>query len=199
METKWTEHRLQRLYEDYNRQYWDGKLRDARIVIKSLDESSIGRCELDFSQPDQPLRFLITIDVAAHKTDQHVISTLLHECCHVATILVNPRGHGIGFSKQIEQLFIKGAPIEFHQARYLKGRWYQNRSLLHALEPLMLNAISATGSETWAMASCDALALWQLLSLEENRRSRAVKELIEKCKRAHRRARQRFLAEALAA
>jgi hypothetical protein len=199
MLTKWTGHRLKRLYEDYKKQYWNGKLCDARIVIRPIKGSSIGCCEPDFSQPDKPFRFLITIDVAAHKTDQRIISTLLHECCHVAIILSARRGHGIGFSKQIEQLFIKGAPIELHQARYLKGRWFQNLPLLHALEPLMLDAISAEGSQTWAMASCDAIPLWQLLDLEESRRSRAVKELIEKCKRAHRRAHQRFLAEARAA
>jgi hypothetical protein len=96
----WTEDRLHRLFEHYNRKYWHEKLSALKIVIGPLD-SARGCWD--------PKKRVITIYIESHKSDREVRSTLLHEMCHAA----NPqsRGHDVKFFAQFEKLLERGAPV----------------------------------------------------------------------------------------
>jgi hypothetical protein len=195
MKTRWTRHKFERLYQHYNEKYWGGKLHAVRVGIKSLNGSFLGTCKPDFKyNPDKPLHFRIIIDVDAHKTDQEIHSTFLHELCHVGSSLIQ-HGHGSAFRSQIRQLFIKHAPLELYEARHLGKQWFKNQSLLCALEPRMVDAISSLGRWCWTEASIKVMPLQNLLNIERDHSSDAVRKLIEKCKMAHRRARRKYLAE----
>jgi len=95
----WSEERLRRLFEHYNRKYWHGRIQ-FQIVIGTC-EAAMGWCELK--------NRLITIDVERHQTDREVRSTLLHEMAHAAS--PKSRGHDVKFFAQLEKLLSRGAPI----------------------------------------------------------------------------------------
>jgi hypothetical protein len=103
MKTTWTEARLQRLFDRYNKRFWRGKLRGYTVGTKDLSgEGEMGVCDCK--------RRAISIDVAAHRSDREVRATLLHEMAHAAA----PNGypaHGYPFWGQLEMLLKKGAPV----------------------------------------------------------------------------------------
>ena len=96
----WTEDRLHRLFEYYNRRFWQGELPAFKIVLGPLD-SARGQWN--------PKKRVITINAERHKNDRDVRSTLLHEMCHAA----DPQslGHDDKFFAQLEKLLERGAPI----------------------------------------------------------------------------------------
>jgi len=95
---KWTERRLERLFQHYNRIYWRGRLSGCRTILATLHES-MG----DF----HPKRRLIRIDADKHKSDRDLRGTLLHEMSHAAA----PGGHSIPFFAELERLIRRGAPV----------------------------------------------------------------------------------------
>ena len=96
----WTEDRLHRLFERYNRKYWHERLSALKLVIAPLD-SAQGQWD--------PKNRVITIDIERHKNDREVRSTLLHEMCHAAD--PQSEGHDDKFFAQLEKLLEQGAPI----------------------------------------------------------------------------------------
>ena len=73
--SKWTEHRLQRLFVRYNCRFWHGRLRGVRVCISPLE-----RCYGQWVYKHREIR----IDIERHENDREIRSTLLHEMCHVA-------------------------------------------------------------------------------------------------------------------
>ena len=97
--SNWTEQRLRRLFDRYNRRFWRNRLRGVRISITSLEHLG----EWDPKQRE------IRIDVDRHKgNDREIRSTLLHEICHV--VATGP-GHNSKFWAEIERLLRRKAPI----------------------------------------------------------------------------------------
>jgi len=99
--TVWSQTRLVRLFQRYNRRFWTNKLRDYRVSIAKLN-GPWGKCD--------ERRKMILFDIEAHPSDYEVRSTLLHEMAHAAAGL-GRLTHGSGFWKEIERLLRKGAPI----------------------------------------------------------------------------------------
>jgi hypothetical protein len=100
---KWTEKRLERLFQHYNRTYWRGRLSGYRITRAGLSES-LGECDLQ--------RKLIRIDTDKHKSDPELRGTLLHEMSHAAARC----GHSIPFFAELERLIRRGAPVAVDSA-----------------------------------------------------------------------------------
>lgn len=94
--------RLGRLFEHYKRLYWSEKFPDCRVIAAHL-QRSVGQFD--------PRTHTIKIDVAKHRSDRELRSTLLHEMCHVAAHRNGSRGHDAKFFEQVERLLRKEAPI----------------------------------------------------------------------------------------
>jgi SprT-like family len=102
MPKRWTQRRLEELFQKYNRVYFGGSLGKWGAAIGRLDEiGAVGLCE--------PRHKQLVVDTDHITSDAEVRSTLLHEMAHAAA----PRcaDHGYKFWEQIEQLLTKGAPI----------------------------------------------------------------------------------------
>jgi hypothetical protein len=97
--TQWSDKRLQRLFQRYNRIYWHSHLPRYRVRTASLD------CT-ECSAHCIPRKRLIEIDPSQCATDRVVRSKLLHEMVH-ATI---PSSHDLKFCAQLERLLRLGAP-----------------------------------------------------------------------------------------
>ena len=98
----WSEERLERMFERYNRKYWNGQLPAYGLVI-SVMTHALGRCDSK--------RRIIRIDVEAHKSDREIRSTVLHEMAHAAGSLRGSRGHDTKFFAQLEMLLRRKALI----------------------------------------------------------------------------------------
>lgn len=98
----WTEERLQKMFEHYNRKYWQGRLPAYRLVIATMPDA-LGLCEWK--------RKVITVNVGRHKSDRDVRSTILHEMAHAAADVRGSRGHDPKFFAQVEKLLRRRAPI----------------------------------------------------------------------------------------
>lgn len=95
--TRWNEHRLERLFERYNRIYWwHRRLPRYRVTVAKLD-GFLGLCHWR--------RKHIEIDTDQHRNDRHIRRTLLHEMVHAAT----RGGHDLRFFAQMERLLRRGA------------------------------------------------------------------------------------------
>jgi len=100
MKSAWTEERLERLFVQYNRRFWGGRLPKIHIRIRNLGGFH-GRIEWEHRE--------ILIDIDSHSTDREIRDTLLHELCHLAT--ARKRGHGSAFWAEVEKLLRQKAPI----------------------------------------------------------------------------------------
>ncbi len=96
--TKWTDERLQRLFDRYNRLYWSRKL--PRYSVYISDHFNGGMC---FRRERE-----IILHSEAVATDREVRATLLHEMAHAAT----RRGHGTQWRQEMRRLCRAGAPID---------------------------------------------------------------------------------------
>lgn len=98
----WSQQRLSRLFDRYNQRYWSGRLPWYRFVVgpDPAHKDALGTC--------RARQRIIHVDIASHKSDREVRSTLLHEMAHAAT---KKRSHGVNFFAQLEKLLGKGAPI----------------------------------------------------------------------------------------
>ncbi len=105
MKTTWTQARLQRLFERYDRRYWRGKLsRVYAVEIADLSKNRhLGICYRKTRK--------IVLDITAHSKDREIRATLLHEMAHAADKSKSRHDHGDGFLAQIEYLLRKRAPI----------------------------------------------------------------------------------------
>jgi hypothetical protein len=101
--TIWTEQRLRRLFDRYNKTYWRGKLSHYAVRVRTLDDC-VGICDYKSRE------ILLNIDV--HHDDRRIRATLLHEMTHVAAPKSGLDGHGYKFWAETERLLRQGAPIE---------------------------------------------------------------------------------------
>jgi hypothetical protein len=100
----WSEERLRRLFDRYDRIYWRGNLSGYRVVLADLSqERCVGRC--DWSKK------IIKIDPHG-ESDHDVRATLLHEMAHAAS----RSGHTVPFFAQLERLLKRGAPVKVDAA-----------------------------------------------------------------------------------
>jgi len=97
----WTERRLQRLYQRYNRRYWRGELCSFKVEIEACRRSR------GFTHH---LTRRIVVDVDGPWLDDDIRLTLLHEMVHVA--VPDSPSHGLGFWLEVDRLLQKGAPAE---------------------------------------------------------------------------------------
>jgi hypothetical protein len=108
MKNPWSNARLQRLFGQYNRKYFRGKLSHYRIKTGILR----GACGICYTQQKR-----IIIDVKKHEADSDIQSTVLHEMAHA--ICERPgEGHDIYFFEQVESLLRKKAPITISASEY---------------------------------------------------------------------------------
>ena len=103
----WTEERLQRSFDRYNRKYWHGRLPAYRIVVGAMPEA-MGLCN--------SRQKVITVDVQQHKSSREIRSTVLHEMAHAAADIHGSRGHDAKFFAEIERLLQKKAPVDIETA-----------------------------------------------------------------------------------
>jgi hypothetical protein len=93
----WSDERLRKLFDHYNRLYWRGKLSGYRVVLADLSkERAWGHCEWK--------KKIIRIDQHC----PHLRGTLLREMAHAAS----RSGHTVPFFAQLERLLKRGAPVK---------------------------------------------------------------------------------------
>lgn len=98
--TAWDEARLQRLFERYNKRYWNAKLRSHSIRIEKLaGQEAYGQYRRKGRQ--------ILIDIDAIESDREIRSVFIHEMVHAAT----SSKHDPEFWGETERLLRQGAPI----------------------------------------------------------------------------------------
>lgn len=100
---------LKRLYREYNRRYFAGKLPNIWIIFGQAREwraSKLGKttCAATFYEDGIPIG--IAIRYYKHKGVQYVKTDLLHEMIHVSKPRAN---HGPAFKKELRRLMDAGA------------------------------------------------------------------------------------------
>jgi SprT-like family len=107
--TRWTQRRLEILFQEYNAQYFNGRLKNWGVAIGSLDKhKAIGLCESAWKQLHIDTDRIQIAAESSASADDEVRSTLLHEMAHAAA---RRMGHGYEFWEQIEKLLRQGAPV----------------------------------------------------------------------------------------
>jgi len=96
----WTEERLQRLFDDYNRRYWRGRLPRYNVVISDTYWGSA--CDRRNRQV-----FFHPV-VFERSSERQVRETLLHEMAHAAT----PGVHSKAWYREMKRLHRLGAPVD---------------------------------------------------------------------------------------
>jgi hypothetical protein len=79
--------RLQRLFDRYNRLYWQGKMPVYGVIPATLEENTCGRCDY--------VKRLIQIDPVKHKHAAQLRGTMLHEMAHASAAQRGSRGHDV--------------------------------------------------------------------------------------------------------
>jgi len=93
---------LRRLFRQYNRDYFSGKLPNADIRFATMDrENDLGFCLLFAGVPE------IRINKRLKRWPKLVRSTLLHEMVHIA--LPRHVQHGPRFNRELARLISEGA------------------------------------------------------------------------------------------
>ena len=100
--TEWSNKRVSRLFDRYNRLYFRGKLSDYRVAIGTLAGGTRGRCYWSKRK--------ITIDAEHHASDRELRGTVLHEMAHAACA-GRSQGHDVHFFAHVERLLQRGAPV----------------------------------------------------------------------------------------
>ena len=88
---RWTDTRLQKLFEYYNRRFWNGKLPRFTVIRVSDQEYKV---YISFKEK------LIRVSTNG-RSDRDIRSTVLHEMAHLAT---RRPGHDSKFFEQLEDL-----------------------------------------------------------------------------------------------
>jgi len=101
--TTWTDRHLQRLFDNYNKTYWCGKLPQHAVRVGKLNDC-FGECNYKKRE--------IVVDIDAHQDDRGICATLLHEMTHAAAGFCGVDGHGYKFYAQTERLLRLGAPVD---------------------------------------------------------------------------------------
>lgn len=114
----WTNDRLKKLFNYYDKKYWNGKLPDVVVKQENTSENTWWRY---FHEDNH-----IEIYVAKIKTDKEVRGTLLHEMCHLAAGKKSFRngGHDSRFFTQVENLLKQKAPIDVGHAENPNSSWH---------------------------------------------------------------------------
>jgi hypothetical protein len=125
-ETKWSDKRLRRLFERYNRKFFGNGLsgwtvgcgrRDlAFLRARSSEALRPGECFSGFCNSKARR---ISIDIDLCDSDYEVRRTLMHEMCHAATADENHFGDGEWF-REMQRLRRDGAPAQC-PLRYLRS------------------------------------------------------------------------------
>ncbi len=90
----WTDERLTRLFERYNKRFWSGKLPTYRVVVTTSRTG--GLCDRRKRQ--------ILMNVESFRSDSEIRRMLLHEMAHIIAL-----GHGKLFQRELERLIRAGA------------------------------------------------------------------------------------------
>ncbi len=175
IKTAWTDRQLQRLFDQYNERFWKGKLPRYTVVATTLYNG--GLCH------DEARKIFINID--SQESDRSVRSTLLHEMNHAAC---SSPDHDKEWLGEMERLKREGAPLLECEFLYGDPR--------HTVDA---EAIIG-GFEDWAREGVswkDALRGlgWEhgWIDAKGNPVSEDYEGLIEKAKKAFRRARREYL------
>ncbi len=93
---------LHELYQETNKEFFDGQLPDAVLEVCDLsDKQAEGTTHKYEGQ-----KFVITLDPNWNTSEDEALDTLRHESCHVATWREEPEVHGPRFQgcmKRFEQ------------------------------------------------------------------------------------------------
>src|SRR5208282_4982804 len=85
---------LHALYQETNREFFDGKLQDVVLKVEDLsDENAEG---VTYRMND---RFVVVLDPKWNTSEHEALDTMRHESCHVATWGEEPDPHGPHFQE----------------------------------------------------------------------------------------------------
>lgn len=222
MKTAWAETRLQRLYQRYNRRYWNGKLPRYSVEIRKPEAQWrwVGFC-------DSKQRTIL-IDISAHESDQAVRGSLLHEMAHAAVGEKERIAHGYRFWGELERLLRLRAPIsvglpeapahqvlvgivpkrfplarrameklEVRRQRKLDRKVARDNLPVHEISDeeivLELSEPQEAAAQTWTTMLWSTGARYGLIDVGGRPMSRWADRILKKAKKAHRRERRDFL------
>jgi hypothetical protein len=97
---EWTERRLQRLFQLYNRKFWNCRLTGWTADFDVDHPGGFGYCNRKTKR--------ISVRLANHTSDQSVRATLVDEMAHAASSL----GHGKKWRLEMQRLRRAGAPTD---------------------------------------------------------------------------------------
>lgn len=106
--TRWTQRRLDGLFQEYNRLYFAGRLKHWGVVIAKLERGAVGFCEPQWKQLHIDVCRIQLVTDSSASADREISSTLLHEMAHAAA---RRMGHGYEFWEQMENLLRQSAPV----------------------------------------------------------------------------------------
>ena len=100
---------LQKLYRQYNKKYFGGKLPAIRINFVSpadMKKSGLGRGTCAVTCFENGVAVAVYISITRYKTWRYIKSDILHELCHIA----HPKAeHGPVFENEMKRLASAGA------------------------------------------------------------------------------------------
>lgn len=141
MKGYWTDEWLQRLFDRYNRRYWQGNLRGWSVRWSGREAGTLPAAAIDTERqrrnleqafgPNWPVVLArvnrasagcdrknrqITVDIDQIRSDRQLRETLLHEMCHAASKGV----HGKTWQREMERVIRAGGPesLRFDLAKH---------------------------------------------------------------------------------
>lgn len=86
---------LHTLYQETNKQYFDGQLRDVELQVHDLSQEKAEG--ITYKEGEE--KFVIALDPNWNTSKAEALDTVRHEACHVATWGEEPDAHGAHFQE----------------------------------------------------------------------------------------------------
>lgn len=126
----------QRLFDEFNRRYWRGRLPRYRVLrVQFLTSHLAGRCN--------DTRHLISL--SRHLTGDDLRRMLLHEMCHIG-----PRGggHGHEFQRRLKRLGGLGEPLALVECAAVEAMERERDQMAEELRQRRARGVNGYGLST---------------------------------------------------
>ena len=159
--TTWTDERLQRLFQNYNRKFWKGQLAGWIVNAEENHYVAQGYCNRKTK--------CISVRWEAHRTDMEVRATLVHEMAHAASSVY----HGRVWRNEMGRLKKAGAPT----------------SPLDFLVPYTARKIVTTfmdaaySGDSWEETVAEMGGFYELCHMDGTPVSRRAARILQQCKK----------------
>ena len=173
MNTTWTDDRLARLFDRYNRRFWNCRLPKYSVIASGLYRG--GLCKKRERQ--------IFLNLDTFRSDEEIRGSLLHEMAHAAT----RDTHGKYWQNEMKRLAGEGAPILKFDLRYDDPRFTQG------LSQLVSEFEDAAWKVTWKQARLGLGWSWGLIDRNGKPTSTEAARVLLKARKAHARGRRQYL------